>query len=154
MKESTKIVCNNVGGIKKIIYYLMQNSEIVYVGMSLVGLSRAFTHTDKIYSDVIVYDVSHLTDKEVSYNEERLIVKHQPMYNKTLSSVEYMSLDGVKNRLRNLSVFRALHDKRYIKEQAEALGIKTHQFNNRLYYKNDEAFIVIENIVENNKKRS
>ena len=66
------------------IYFLIKNSEIVYIGQSTNGISRIQQHTDKDFDSYFILETSkeHLNDLESHY-----IVKFNPVYNKRVSYI-------------------------------------------------------------------
>lgn len=86
--------------IKSIIYYLYDWEDIVYIWESWVWIKRCFQHTDKNYT--------HIEYKEASddplirkRNENELIIKYKPKYNKKIFNVEqwYVNLNNIKDVL-------------------------------------------------------
>lgn len=66
---------------KSFIYFLLQGDEVVYVGQTRKGLSRPFTHDDKIYDNIKIL----FCDKDnLNMLEAEFIVKYEPIYNKVL----------------------------------------------------------------------
>lgn len=70
------------------IYFLIKNNEVVYVGQTTQNLIRPFSHKDKDFDTVkIIYQAE---DKELlNKNEEFYIKKYSPKYNKTFNSNGY-----------------------------------------------------------------
>lgn len=137
---------------KKIVYFLKDEGEIVYVGMSLQGIGRPFNHKDKHYTDIDIYDLSELTDEGVAFEEERMIVKHNPKYNKTLSQTGYISFDNIKQRLRNKNVHHSLHHKTNLRKIVKSLDIEFTIFNDREYLENTLAYDVMGIVMEKNSE--
>lgn len=80
---------------KGLIYFLIKNEEVVYVGQTHNGFYRVYEHTDKDYDIAyyIDYDVDDLDKVEGEY-----IIKYQPKYNKMLNN-SYIKLHGIRQRL-------------------------------------------------------
>ena len=66
------------------IYFLIKNNEVVYVGQSKNGISRIFFHkyTKKDFDNLYFINCK---EKELSTLENYYITKYKPLYNKTLN---------------------------------------------------------------------
>ena len=82
---------------KCFIYFLLQGEEVVYVGQTMAGLSRPFSHTDKEFDSVkaIPCERYKLDDTEDYY-----ISKYKPIYNKSRNYNVVYSLQRVKRMIR------------------------------------------------------
>lgn len=64
-----------------IIYFLMDEDEVVYVGQSKIGLSRPYSHKDKKFTKIAIINCkeSELDDKETEFikNISRNTIKWQ-----------------------------------------------------------------------------
>lgn len=71
---------------KKVIYFLVHNNNIVYIGKTTFSLkSRIQSHinTDKEFSDIFILNCSSLDDQQILDLEEFYIIKFKPKYNKS-----------------------------------------------------------------------
>lgn len=77
-----------------LIYFLLQNNDVVYVGQTTQNVLRPFAHKDKIFNSVaIIYQTE---DKdELDKLEEFYIKKYTPKYNKVFNQ------DGYANEVVN-----------------------------------------------------
>lgn len=93
-EESYDAEVPNIRG--NIIYFLLDDdSEVVYVGQSTIGVIRPFQHTDKEFSSVKIIDLDKLNESRKNNNkyycqdisniineiERAYINKYQPKYN-------------------------------------------------------------------------
>ena len=81
--------------VKPIIYFLIKDEEVVYVGQTINGYGRINAHTDKdfdyaCYIDCPEYD---LDNKEGYY-----IIKYNPKYNKALNKA-YITIPRCRHKL-------------------------------------------------------
>ena len=81
---------------KPIIYFLIKDSEVVYVGKSLRGLLRPFEHTDKDFDKIAMLNCN---TEDVDMLENKYILKYQPIYNKMLNNNIVISFDNAKLKL-------------------------------------------------------
>ena len=71
-----------------LVYFLLKDKEVVYVGQTTQNVIRPFSHKDKIFDSVAVIYQSE--DKEkLNEIEEFYIKKYSPRYNKTFNSESY-----------------------------------------------------------------
>ena len=61
------------------IYFLIFDGKVIYVGQTKRGLSRPFSHRDKIYTSVKIIPCK---DNELDTLESKYILKYSPSYNK------------------------------------------------------------------------
>ena len=75
-----------------LIYFLLNDNDVVYVGQTTQNLLRPFTHKDKIFDKIaIIYQTE---DKQVLNDiEEFFIKKYSPKYNKVFNP------DGYSNQV-------------------------------------------------------
>jgi len=71
-----------------LIYFLLKDKEVVYVGQTTQNVMRPFAHKDKIFDSVaIIYQAE---DREnLNEVEEFFIKKYCPKYNKTFNAENY-----------------------------------------------------------------
>lgn len=67
----------------KIIYFLIKDRTVIYVGASKKGKGRIFIHIDKEWDSFSWIDVSDHTDYQVGIAEQFYIAKFKPKYNRT-----------------------------------------------------------------------
>lgn len=87
-EEDTKINILKDDLFGKMIYFLIKNDEVVYVGQSINGIKRPIHHYDKdfdYFTFVNVRDRNKLDELENYY-----ITKYEPKYNKTLNKTKNM----------------------------------------------------------------
>ena len=75
------------------IYFLLQDDEVVYVGQTSTGLSRPFSHYDKVFDTVKVLPCDPYVLDET---EDFYINKYSPKYNKTRNPNVIYSLQRTK----------------------------------------------------------
>ena len=77
-----------------IVYFLLKEMDVVYVGKSTVGLARAFSHNDMDYDCVSYIPCS--SKEETDDCESYYIMKYRPKYNKSPGAYNYsLSLNCV-----------------------------------------------------------
>ena len=75
-------VYDRVGKTTPVIYFLLNNGKIVYVGSSKKVKTRVKTHISrglKVFDDFIIEETN---DEEMKQKEKEYIEKHKPKYNK------------------------------------------------------------------------
>jgi len=72
--------------LRGIIYFLLFDKEVVYVGQSKKGLPRALSHPDIKHSSIAIYECEI---SELDYYEDFFIAKYQPIYNKRFNGALY-----------------------------------------------------------------
>lgn len=111
-----------------IIYFLLDNDEVVYVGQSKIGLARPYIHKDKNFTHIafISCEEDMLDEKETEF-----IKKYRPKYNKMAGNSDYSfnrakSVIKSKTTIHNFNIcdLRKLIDK---------FGIETYTFENSEY---------------------
>ena len=61
------------------VYFLLKNSEVVYVGQTQHGLKRPLSHCDKDYDEI---KILYCSVEELDFIEDTYIQKYKPIYNK------------------------------------------------------------------------
>ena len=117
------------------VYFLIHENKIVYVGKTIKGLTRAYSHLDdKIFDRMyfIPCSIEDLDEKESDY-----IIKYSPIYNQMLNdSCVYLTLSKVKLLLKNAGI--KITDKRIIQRFVNNNNLKQHLFCGKVYlHKND-----------------
>lgn len=111
-----------------IVYLLLDKDEVVYVGQSKVGLSRPYSHRDKMFTDIAFIKCN---EDELDDKETELIKKYKPKYNKKAGNSDY-SITRTKNIIReqtNIHDFNLCDLKKLIKK----FDVNTFEFENVLY---------------------
>lgn len=80
-----------------IVYFLIKNNEVVYVGKSVNGLARAFSHTDKDFDSV---SIMFLPEYKINEKESFYILKYNPIYNIVVNTSDLHHLKNIRNILR------------------------------------------------------
>lgn len=87
---------------KEIIYFLLDdNDEVVYVGQSITGLARPYSHRDKLFTKVAVIDCE---GKNLDEIETKYIIKYKAKYNKNHGNGMY-SLMKARDTIRELLLY-------------------------------------------------
>ena len=116
------------------IYFLLKDSEVVYVGQTRKGLQRTFLHTDKDFDEVKVIKCK---TEELDILESYYISKYIPKYNKVIGKGNLLSVYKARNTLRKIKGF----EKSTIPQLKKLLikyKIEIITFNNIQYVKKDE----------------
>lgn len=108
---------------KNLVYYLIENGEVVYVGMTRSGLTRVFQHDGEFDFDSVAFIDS---DVRAELDESRAIAKYQPKHNRSIGSFNY-TLASVRKRIENLCGERPTL--RQLKGAMQELGITTFSLN-------------------------
>ncbi len=80
----------------KMIYFLIDNGEVVYVGKTENGLFRPLSHKDKKYDTIKIIFVKG----NVNELEGEFIAKYTPKYNRVISG--YISFRLAKEKIRKI----------------------------------------------------
>lgn len=96
-----------------IIYFLIFEDEVVYVGQSKQGICRPFQHTTRTFDSVCI---KRCEEDELDYLESKYILKYRPKYNKSILNSYSYSYKKVRELLRNQTYFKdfTLNDLKYI----------------------------------------
>lgn len=111
-----------------IIYFLLDNDEVVYVGQSKVGLVRPYIHKDKDFTHIAFINCKKC---ELDAKETELIKKYEPKYNKRIGNSDY-SFNRAKAVIKaqtNICNFNLCDLKKLIGK----FNIKTYEFENYQY---------------------
>lgn len=111
-----------------IIYFLLDNDEVVYVGQSKVGLVRPYIHKNKIFTHVAFINCEEC---DLDEKETEFIKIYKPKYNKKAGNSDY-SLTRTKAVIKNQTNIHNfnLHD---LRKLINKFGIKTYIFENSEY---------------------
>lgn len=80
-----------------LIYFLINDEEVVYVGQTKHGLSRPFSHRDKPFNRL---EIIKCKEKELDVLENKYIIKYQPIYNTQINNG--YKLITARNKLRKM----------------------------------------------------
>lgn len=129
---------------RPIIYFLMDEEEVVYVGQSKIGLSRPFSHRDKQYTKLQVLECE---EKDLDYLESKYIQKYKPKYNTHVGQF-WFSFQRARNTVRKDTELKSfnLTDLRFLIKKME---INTEVFDNLLYLTNNDMRRIISFIQQN-----
>lgn len=83
-----------------LVYFLLQDGEVVYVGQTAHGLSRPFSHHDKVFDEV---KILFCEPEELDLIEDKYIQKYKPRYNKQSNYAVRWSLLRVRDNVRRIS---------------------------------------------------
>ena len=109
--------------IKKAVYILFKDNEVVYVGQTINGLKRIFQHGKKDFNKY-----AFIETEDLEYYEDFYIMKYQPKYNRshnhyrlTLKSAYLKLSTKIKNRMDIFEFANFIQNK----------GIKLEKFKNK-----------------------
>lgn len=96
-----------------IIYFLIKDNEVVYVGQSSLGICRPFQHTTKDFDSVSILKCKN---EELDYLESRFILKYKPKYNHSILNSYSYSYKKIRELIRKETHFTqfTLNDLKYI----------------------------------------
>ena len=80
-----------------LIYFLLKNGEVVYVGQTKKGISRPLSHHDKKFDEI---KILYCPENELDYTEDKFIQKYKPVYNHQCNYKERWGLKRVRNHIR------------------------------------------------------
>jgi hypothetical protein len=82
---------------KALVYFLINEKEVVYVGQTNNGLTRPFSHTDKNFTEVKIFPC---LPQQLDYWEDHFIQKYKPIHNKQCNYKMRWGLQRVKKSIR------------------------------------------------------
>lgn len=83
------------------IYFLLFKKEVVYVGKTMMGLSRVYSHkTDKEFDEV--YGILCEDEEELDYYEGYYILKYMPKYNKNYLTPYIMTVSQAVTKINKI----------------------------------------------------
>jgi len=74
------------------IYFLLKDSQIVYIGQTTNGLTRVLAHKDKDYDSYSFFPTSK---ENLNYLESINILHYKPIYNKSFISTTFTTIGGL-----------------------------------------------------------
>lgn len=108
---------------KDIIYFLLQDDEVVYVGQSKSGCKRPYEHlSSKQFNKIMVVNCD---EKGLDRLEDFFIRKYSPKYNKILNNNISISFNSIKTNF-NISIPK-------LKKVLKCKGINYFELNNTKY---------------------
>ena len=129
---------------RHLIYFLINDDVVVYVGQTKNGLQRPFSHYDKEFNRL---EVLECKEEELDMIENKYIIKYMPEYNKTMNLAYAYGLLRARNEVRKNTEL-----KRYtqydLKKDLIRLGIKikSDEINGNGYITVNELHDLIEDI--------
>lgn len=122
-----------------IVYFLLKENTVVYVGQSKIGVSRPFLHRDKNFDRV---EIMSVPKEKLDEFESYYIKKYAPIYNQKLVGSCDIGISSAKLKIReqfDANDFTIIHLRKLIK----LLKIKPYEFNGFTYInKNDFQSII------------
>lgn len=115
-----------------VIYFLLKDSHVVYVGRSTNGLGVAFNHPKKDY-DTVVY--RWCNPEELEREQDRYILKYNPVYN-TIVNSRYTEI-YIKNRIKEYTGKQRItvHD---VRKLIRASGVKLKYYKGKEFLLQDD----------------
>lgn len=127
-----------------LIYFLINDDVVVYVGQTKNGLQRPFSHFNKEFNRL---EVLECKEEELGILEDKYIIKYMPKYNKTLNFAYAYGLLRSRNEVRKNTKLKRYtqHD---LKKDLIRLGIKikSNEINGNGYITVNELHDLIEDI--------
>ena len=117
-----------------LVYFLLYNEEVVYVGQTVQGLVRPLSHKDKVFDSVAVISVP---EDLLTAVEDYYISKYTPKYNKTMRM--YLPMLVARNRIREI-IGNDSYTVRDVKKDAFDNGISLTVLGNGNVYISQEEF--------------
>ena len=127
-----------------IVYFLLLDDEIVYIGSSKAGLTRAYNHNNICFERVGVIYCNETNYKQL---ESEYIIKYKPKYNKRVIGGA-ISLQGAKTRLKK--TINPNFNMRLLKNIIKTLSIETFDVNDIFYISNDDYIKILKFVGEMN----
>lgn len=110
-----------------LVYFLIENDEVVYVGKTKRGLLRPLSHVDKYFNRL---EVLECIEEVVDMLENKFIAKYLPKYNKSLNTSYAYSLIRCRNEVRKNTNLKS-YTLRHLRKDLKSLGIEinSNEFN-------------------------
>jgi len=135
---------------KVFIYFLFNNESLVYIGKTINGFSRPFSHYDKIFNKI---KVIFCKKDELDLLETKYICKYKPQYNRAI--YEYISLENIKEK--KLKPMRIKTTCSELSKLMKELDIEILNYNGKCVIKKEFLYKIIEyanNFIKNNKQKN
>ena len=130
-----------------LIYFLIKDDEVVYVGQTKYGLSRPFSHRDKEFNQI---EIIKCAEANLDILEDKYIIKYQPKYNTKINNG--YALMTARNKLRKM-----LNNQitiRDIKKTMKFLNLSQIKVGNNQYILNDSIIKIYEYLEGNDYARN
>lgn len=127
-----------------IIYFLLKENIVVYVGQSKNGASRPFLHKDKNFDRV---EIMYVPGSKLDEYESYYIKKYAPLYNQKLVGSCDIGINSAKLKIREqfgAKDFTII----YLRKLIKFLKIKPYEFNGFSYISKDDFELIINFINE------
>lgn len=129
--------------LKPSVYLLKKDNVVVYIGSSINGLYRALSHAcvDPI-KDFDEVELINCEANKLINLESELIIKYQPLYNSTIPSPDFITL----NRFRQKYCRGQITDMTLpeLKKKVKRAGITPKgSFNGKVYYRLKEIYEMV-----------
>lgn len=122
-----------------LVYFLLLDGEVVYVGQTVMGTGRIGAHTeDKYFDDVYAI---RCNPTELDELEDYYIWKYMPKYNRKPNSVKSISMNRVKQLIKDALTHRI--EPREIRRVISELNIVPRVFRGVTYITQHELDILI-----------
>lgn len=127
---------------KPIIFFLLDDGEVVYIGQSKNGLRSAYQDTTRVFDSVSFFTCE---EDELDKIQADMILKYQPRYNRTLPGRIYFSFRKTRELVRQDPSFKtfSLFD---LKKMIKKIGLTVYAFDG-VSYINAESFEKILNFL-------
>lgn len=130
-----------------LIYFLINDDEVVYVGQTKYGLSRPFSHRDKKFNRI---EIIKCPEANLDILEDKYIIKYQPKYNTKINNG--YTLITARNKLRKM-----LNNQitiRDVKRTMKILNLSQIKVGNNQYILNDSIIKIYEYLKGNDYARN
>lgn len=112
-----------------LIYFLLLDDEVVYVGQTTRGLLRPFSHWDKNFTSV---KVKYVEEKYLDAAEDFFIKKYLPKYNKMLNNKMNYTVKSVHQTLKNDYNLKSFNIRKF-KKLVEELNIQYYEYREKMF---------------------
>lgn len=129
--EETRNITTVPNVCEPIIFCLLDNGEVVYVGQSKNGLRSAYQDTTRIFDSISFFACK---EDELDKIQADMILKYQPKYNRTLPGKSYFSFRKTRELVRQETRFKtfSLFD---LKKMIKEIGLTVYAFDGVSYIK-------------------
>lgn len=156
MKLTEKFILENctrlgVSGktIDPIIYFLIDNEQIVYVGQSLQGIYRVFEHMKFNKKKFDSYFILNCEEKDLHDLENLYIEEFKPKYNKVVNWNVCISLGKLGSKIKALGVPTPYYHKPTLRKIATKLDIPINKFGDTEYLERKYVDLIVEYCEQN-----
>ena len=121
------------------IYFLIHDDEVVYVGQTMRGLSRVYSHIhNKHFTKIYIIECD---EDELDYLEDYYIFKYRPIYNKRPNYKCNFSIHRLIKEINNIYGSRLTKPK--IKKMIKELELVPREFDGELYFSIEDFYQII-----------